>query len=405
MELLEKAIALAPKVQGIVGEVLSRHIGRYQEVWTALLSLIAGHPVFYLGTPGVDKTGTVKAVARRIAGAKFFSAMMPGVTSFEQLFIAHTAIEEREENGAKLIAPRDVPGLAAAAHIFFGDEIWKAEATLLNPLLDFANGDGVRIEGETIKTPLVSFVAASNELPDPENNLSALWSRMTIRVVVHPLSWEEKDRLVDARLERDRQESLGTEETQAEVTLDEVSLLRRARPFVELPKDIRQVVVEIIQSLSSAEQDFSEMFDGEGRFADDRRFGRLFDVMQANALLSGRTTVVKSDMVVLEWLLWDRPEQIAVVKAKVAPYCRTALSDAQELLDTLLAPGGTVAAVLGGDRAKGVQALTQVEETEKELVRLSGEADDAAMKVSIAELAQKVKEAKEGVVAKVLGQA
>jgi MoxR-like ATPase len=226
-----------------------------------------------------------------------------------------------------------------------------------------------------IKTPMLAFLAASNELPEEGGNLAALWSRMTLRVQVLPLDAAGKRALVRARSKRDR--SIGSEAS-ATLTLDDIRKLREARKSVVVPDAIVETVLEIYQRLINDHP----AGDFDWLWADDRRFGRVFDVLQANALLDGRTTVTKADLSVLEWLLWDSPEQIGVVKAALAPYCRTPLDDARELVDALLAPGGTVAEIRSGNRAKGIQALTQVEETGKELERLKGTAD-ASMAANI----------------------
>jgi MoxR-like ATPase len=396
-ELLEQAVALAPKVRAISEEVLSRHIRREEIVWPTWLALVSGRPAFFLGPPGIDKTGVIQALAKRIDGAVFFDALMPTIVSVEQLLVESTAIEEvPTENGGKLIRTRDTLGRAASAHIVFCDEIWKAEARVLQILLDLALGHGVRHEGQLVKTPLLAFLGASNEVPnDPEGNLGAIWSRMTIRVQVLPLDRAGKKALVAARLQRYRQAAAGEKTTSAaQLTLEEVETLRQARLFVEVPDDVVETVLDILQELvEDTSQDFS------WAWSDDRRFGRIFDVMQANALLNGRTKVTKADLAVLEWLLWDTPEQIPVVKAKVAPYCRTALIEARELVDVLLAPGGTVDKVLQGDRSKGVQALTQCESAEEELKRLKGEAEDEAMASKIADLISQVQAIREDVIA------
>jgi MoxR-like ATPase len=320
---------------------------------------------------------------------------MPTIVSVEQLLVESTSIEEvPTENGGKLIRTRDTLGRAASAHIIFADEIWKAEPRVLQVLLDLALGHGVRHEGQLVKTPLLAFLSASNELPDPEGNLGAIWSRMTIRVQVLPLDRAGKKTLVQARLQRYRQATSGEKAASAQITLEEVQTLRQARPFVEVPDEIIETVLDILQELvEETSQDFS------WAWADDRRFGRIFDIMQANALLNGRTKVTKADLAVLEWLLWDNPEQIAVVKAKIAPYTRTPLTEARELVDVLLAPGGTVDKVLQGDRSKGVQALTQCESAEEELKRLKGQAEDEAMASEIENLLQQVNSIKEDVIA------
>lgn len=400
MQVLQKAIALAPKVRAISDEVLGRHIQRGEVVNATWLSLVSGRPAFFLGEPGIDKTGTIQELAGRIAGAEFYDALMPTIVSVEQLLVESTSIEEVPTNGGgKAIRTRDQLGRAALAHLVFADEIWKAEPRVLQTLIDLAKGDGVRHEGQLVRTPLLSFLSASNELPDPEGNLGAIWSRMTIRVQVQPLDRGGKAALVKARLARDRTRSSGQDST-AQLTLDDVGTLRQARPHVEVPDEIISTTLDILQELVD---DQSEDFTWA--WSDDRRFGRLFDVMQANALLNGRTQVTKSDFAVLEWLLWDTPEQIAVVKAKVAPYCRTPLMDATEQVDALLAPGGTVADVLAGNRAKGVQALTQCESAGEELKRLAGEADDTAMRQEIEALQQQLVATKNDVIAVVTGVA
>ena len=396
MNNVETAVALTAKVQSITADVLSRHIGRSEVVKATWLALVSSRPAFFLGSPGVDKTGTIQGLAKRIQGAVFYDALMPTIVSVEQLLVESTSIEEiTTPDGGKQIRTRDTLGRAAAAHLVFADEIWKADPRVLQTTIDLSKGDGVRHEGAMVKTPLLAFLAASNELPDPEGNLGAVWSRMTIRVVVNPLDRAGKAGLVKARLERDRQLAPSTVEG---LTLANVETLRQARPHIEVPDDIINTTLDILQELVN---DTSSDF--KWAWADDRRFGRLFDVMQANALLDGRTKVGKQDLAVLEWMLWDTPEQIATLKAKLAPYTRTPLTDAQETVDTLLSPSGTVAMVLAGDRGKGVQAITQCEAALTELQRLKGEASDDVMSAAIDALLTQAASTKADVIAVVTG--
>lgn len=397
--ILEQAVAAAPKVGTVKQEVLARHIQREDVVSATFLALVSGRPAFFLGSPGIDKTGTVQAVANRISGAVFYDALMPTIVSVEQLLVESTSIEEvPTDNGGRAIRTRDTLGRAAIAHLVFADEIWKAEPRVLQTLLDLAKGDGVRHEGQLVRTPLLAFLCASNELPEPEGNLAAIWSRMTIRVQVSPLDRGGKTALVKARLSRDRQSGLKSQS--AQLTLAEVETLRQARPYIEVSDEIINLVLDIFQELvDDTSSDFKWAWE------DDRRFGRLFDVMQANALLNGRTAVTKQDLAVLEWLLWDTPEQIAIVKAKIAPYCRTPLMEAQELVNSLLSPGGTVQIVIGGNRTKGVEALTQCESADTELKRLKGDVgSDDVMSSEIDKLVLQLQSVKQDIIAVVTGQ-
>src|SRR3989344_9040786 len=328
--MLQQALALAPKVQAVISELLARNIGKEEMLRATFLSLVSSRPAFFLGSPGINKTGTVQDIARRIEGAIFYDALMPTIVSVEQLLVESTSIEEvPTASGGKAIRTRDELGRAALAHILFADEIWKAEPRVLQTVLDLAKGDGVRHEGQQVKTPLLAFVSASNELPDQESNLGALWSRMTIRVAVASLDRAGKQALVAARLKRDRGQ---TSSSPTVLSLEDVESLRHARPLVDVPDQIVELVLDIYRQLLDQDAaSFQWLWD------DDRRFGRIFDVLQAEALLHGRTVVTKQDLNVLEFLLWDTPEQIGAVKAVLAPFVRTPASEAREMLDALLA--------------------------------------------------------------------
>lgn len=395
-ELLKKATEVADLVKIFNEEVLVRHIQREDVVKATWLALVSGRPAFFLGSPGVDKTGTIQDMAGRIDGVVFYDALMPTIVSVEQLLVESTSIEEiPTANGGKQIRTSDQLGRAALAHLLFADEIWKAEPRVLQTLLDLAKGDGVRHEGAMLKTPLLAFLAASNELPDSEGNLGAVWSRMTIRVKVDCLDRTGKTALVKARLNRDQNKVSAKSTSVSKLTLEDIETLRLARPFIEVPEGIINDALDILQALldDSVPEDFGWAWE------DDRRFGRLFDIMQANALLDGRTKVGRQDLAVLEWLLWDTLEQIAAVKAKIAPYCRTPLTDAQEVVDTLLSPSGTVQIVLSGDRTKGVQAIQQCEDALAELGRLKTNAADFAMTTAIENLINQVNSIKTDIIA------
>ena len=395
-EILELGASIAPKASALMADVAVRNIGRETIVRATMLALISGRPAFFLGSPGINKTGTLQDISRQIDGAVFYDALMPTIVSVEQLLVESTSIKETPtSDGGKEISTSDKLGRVAKAHIFLADEIWKSEPRVLNTVLDLAKGDGVRHEGQMVKTPLLAFLAASNELPEAEGNLGALWSRMTIRAEVKSLDRAGKKNLVAARMNRMQTGKLVL--PSATLTLVEVETLREVRPFVEVSDEIVEITLDLYQALLD-----SDSAGFAWLWSDDRRFGRVFDVLQANALLDGRVRVSKQDLRVLEYLLWDTPEQIPTVKAKIAPLCRTPLSDAQELFDTLFAPAGVVAEARAGDRNKIVPAITQFEEAEKELGRLQGESsgDD---KKKIGELLVKITEEKQSVVADILG--
>lgn len=355
-ELLKRAVALTTAVAATSAAVLNNYVKRDEIVRAMWLALVADCGVFFLGLPGVAKTATVQELARLIDGCVFFEALMPAIVSPDQLFVESTSIEERPlDGGAKSIAVKQVLGRAAKAHIFFADEVWKAEPAVLQPLLDLARAEGVRHEGEFHDTPIMAFVSASNELPEDGSNLAALWARMIIRVDVHGLDAAGRKAMVGARLRQARGQAANG---QHQLSIEDVELLQAARPHVELPNEIVDVVLSIIDELVKKDaQAFGWLAE------DDRRFGFMMDVLQSAAILAGRTTVAKTDLAVLEMMMWNKPEDIGVVRSVVAPYIRTPAGEAKEAIDALLAAGGTVeVAFKGDDPSKITAALRQCKE-------------------------------------------
>ena len=66
-QMLDKAIALVPKIKAITNEVQSKHIQRGDVAKATWLSLVSGRPAFFLGCPRINKTRTIQSLAKRRA--------------------------------------------------------------------------------------------------------------------------------------------------------------------------------------------------------------------------------------------------------------------------------------------------------------------------------------------------
>ncbi len=397
-ELLKRAGALAPAIAATTAAVLMNFIKRDEIVRAVWLALVSDSAAFFLGAPGVAKTATVQAMVKLIDGCSFYEVLMPGVVSADQLFVEATSIKEQTlPDGSKVITVEQKLGRAAKCNVFFGDEIWKTEEAVLNPVLDLARVDGVRHEGAFHDTPIMAFLAASNELPEEGSKLTALWSRMIIRVNVRGLDAAGRKAMVASRLRQARVQSAAASNGSPHLSIEDLELLQAARPYVELPADIIELALMIIDEL--VKKDASAF----GWLAeDDRRFGFMCDVLQAAALLDGRTVVAKPDITALEMMLWNTPDQIGVIKSVLRPYTRTPLSEAREAIDTLLAAGGAVeVAFKGGDSSKVTAALRQCGELRSQTfpqLRAQAVGEEAvaidrliaAMAAFIADLAQRI---------------
>jgi len=405
-QLLTAAVALAPKIRQITDEVLVRNIGRQDLVNVTWVGGISGHPMFALGSTGINKTATIRQMARRIDGAVFDERRIPSVKSAAQLFVESTKIREVIlSDGEKETSLKEKLGRATNAHIFFGDEFFKDEDhPVLNDLIDFALEGVVRYEGGLHKTPLMLFVAAGNETPDPTGNLAAVWSRMTLRLVVKSLDRAGKKALVASRLGRYQEQVTGQGSgSQTLMTLVDLQTLRDARPFVAVPETVIDTVLDIYEELEKRpDVDFSNLLN------DDRRFGRIFDSMQAWALMHGRDTVTSTDLAVLKWMLWDEESQIPALQEVLVPYTRTPLTESQELVNALFSPTGALEAAKNGNITKGVEALSQANAAITQLKDLKTEAENAgetSMTAQINTLLQQVQSEMDAVIAKMTGRA
>ncbi|OGL97945.1 hypothetical protein A2304_05325 [Candidatus Uhrbacteria bacterium RIFOXYB2_FULL_57_15] len=348
------AIALAPKIRAVTDDVLIRNIDRKREATAFWLGLISGYPVFLFGSYGVNKTQMVEQMVGRLLSATFANELIPQVKSADQILVVSSSIRERTvAEGEKMVDIHQVLGRAFLAHVFFGDEFFKDPTNpALLELIDYALNGTVRHEGAKLRSSLRLFMAAGNELPDPDGLMGATWARMILRVKVNPLDAVGKRRLVTSRL--DHQRGISTPQSKAGLTLQEVDLLRGMRPFVDVPESVVDQVLDVYQDLVDQDEGFRWIWE------DDRRFGRVFDVLQAHALMHGRTQVTSSDLTVLRWLLWNDSSQIPALEAIVDPLCRTPFGECRELVDTLLATGGIVDQVCQGTANQWANAVTQV---------------------------------------------
>ena len=78
---------------------------------------------------------------------------------------------------------RNFAGYLPGAQVVFLDEIRKSNSGILNALLTALNERVFHDDGKPIRIPLVSMVCASNELPESESELSALYDRCLVRLV------------------------------------------------------------------------------------------------------------------------------------------------------------------------------------------------------------------------------
>ncbi len=261
---------------------------RNEQVKLLLLAALSGEHVLFLGPPGTAKSELAKRLRSIFVEADYFERLLTRFSVPEELF-GPLSIKALEDDKYK----RLTSGYLPEASVAFIDEIFKANSAILNSLLTLLN-ERKFDNGNTRKlVPLISVVAASNELPEGEE-LSALYDRFMLRSFVHPVSDDSFESLLSLEGEEcdpDLENRLRIEELYEVQTLSEK--------------------VEVSTSVIELCKEFRDYLKAENIYVSDRRWRKIIKLLKVSAFTSGQTKVTNYDAWIMAHCLWEKPEQLA----------------------------------------------------------------------------------------------
>lgn len=274
-------------------------VGKEKVMKLGLLSILSGENMILVGPPGTAKS----EISRRL---REILADSDSETYFEYLFTKFTTPEEifgplsiKQLQNDKF--ERNTEGYMPSSRIVFLDEIFKANSSILNTLLTILNErvfhNGLKRE----KTPLISLIGASNELPFENDELTALYDRFLIRAVVGYVSDDEIEELLDIK-ETDM-------EIPAEIKFTESDLneIKSESEKVRVTSGIKRTIMQI-------RQEYNKIFaEDNHEIISDRKLVKMVKLLKVSAYLNGRDKVDFSDLMLLTNCLWNNPENIEKV--------------------------------------------------------------------------------------------
>lgn len=286
------------KIETLLNQLNHGLIERQETLKAALLTVLAGENMVLIGPPGTAKSEIACRIADSISHGKddngYFEYLLTKFSTPEEIF-GPLSIAELKADRFK----RNTEGYLPTVNIAFLDEIFKASSSILNALLTILNERKYHNGSKREDVPLRALIAASNELPTDQGELSALYDRFLVRSFVDYVSESNLHRLF---------EQSGPMPALDKLSAADLDKIMHDAESVTLPPIIVEAVQRIwLQHKETFKEDRRETLS-------DRRLKKVIKLLRVSAATNGRKEADLSDVVMLKDCLWNDQENAVKVR-------------------------------------------------------------------------------------------
>ena len=292
---------LARRLQDGARQLEQQFLGKEEIIRLLFISALAGGPTITRCSPGTAKSAIVRAFAQ-VIDAVYFDYLLTRFTEPNEIF-GPVDIQAFRQGTYR----RRIEGMLPQAEVVFLDEIFKANSAILNSLLTLVNARRFTHGTNTVRVPLISLFAASNEVPT-DDALSAIFDRFLLRVRCDYLDSYHFRGLLQKGIQLETAQMAEPVPAKKIATAAELmSVQRRFGDLMRMSEEFLATFKGLVFQIRS-----------EGIGLSDRRVVKLLKLFAASAVFDGRDAVTDADFFILRHV-WNTPEQEEILQEIVGP--------------------------------------------------------------------------------------